>query len=123
MDKELIKQILNNLEKNWHKENYNDIIGDLFDARAEEIYSDIAKNEIYTEYIDKAIDMENAIKRKFKNNGKIIQAIEVADKARSECEYLSRKLMYMHGIYDGMKLLLDGTRRINYTEFLEKNNK
>lgn len=121
MDKELIEQIMSCLEENWQKENYNDIIGDLFDTRAEEIYSDIAQNKLYREYINKAVEMEEEIKRKFKNSREIMQTIEDTEGARCEREYLSRKLMYIHGIYDGMKLILDGTKRINNTKFLKEN--
>lgn len=117
MEKELIEQILEKLENDLHIEKNADFIGELFEDRADTIHFEITKHEEYKKYIDKINEIDEEIKGKFSNYWDIVKIIEksrnITYKNSESCE----KFMYKYGIYDGMKLLLEGTKNINLKDF------
>lgn len=121
MDKDLIKEILNNIEKDFYKKTNKYSINQLFEDRAENIYSDIAEHEVYKQYINKAIEMENKVVEKLGNSEETMQLLEDINKFRCEYEYLSRKLIYKHGVSDGMRLVIEGTEQINIKKIIMEN--
>lgn len=122
MKKELIEQILEKLEDELHIEKNSDFIGELFDDRADTIHSEITKHKEYKKYIDQINEIDEEIKEKSNNYWDIIKVIEKSRNITYKNSDLCEKLMYKYGLYDGMKLILEGTRNINLSEFLKENS-
>ena len=122
MKKELIEQILEKLEDELHIEKNSDFIGELFDDRADTIHSEITKHKEYKKNIDKMNVIDEEIKEKFSNYWDIIKLIEKSRNITYKNSDLCEKLMYKYGVYDGMKLILEGTKNINLKDFFNESS-
>lgn len=102
-----IKQLLDSLSKNLHiKENEN-FIDTLFEQRAEKFHIAITKDDKYKIEIKKIRKLQNEIFAKYDNASDIINSVEEYGDIMGEMGNLIEKQMYKHGIYDGMRLILD----------------
>ncbi len=122
MKKELIEQILEKLENDLHIEKNADFIAELFEDRADTIHFEITKHEEYKKYIDKMNVIDEEIKEKFSNYWDIMKVIEKSRNITYKNSDLCEKLMYKYGVYDGMKLILEGTKNINLKDFFNESS-
>lgn len=102
------KQLLDLLSKNLHiKENEN-FIDTLFEQRAEKFHTAITKDDKYKIDSVQMRELQNKIFAQYDNANDIINSMEEYEKIIVEMGSLIEKQMYKHGIYDGMRLILDG---------------
>lgn len=118
MNEILIEKILNKLEKDLSIEESIDFIGELFEERADTIHLEITKHKEYKKYIDQINEIDEQMKERFNNYWEIIEVIEKSRNITYKNSDLCEKLIYKYGIYDGMKLVLEGTKDINIKKFL-----
>ena len=115
------KQLIKILEKKLNLEDDENIIEELFEGRSRIIHSVFRINTEFKNYDEKIKKVDEEIRNKFVNNWEIIQELEKYEDASWESGYLCEKLMYKHGVLDGMKLILEGTKQIDITKFLKDN--
>jgi len=111
MKEDFINQTLDKLEKELHIKSNNDFIGDLFEERAEEFHMAIIKNSDYKKLANDISKINDKIMAKYENAWEIINEIEEYVGATYKMQDLIEKQMYKFGIYDGMKLILEGIKR------------
>lgn len=121
MEKEFIKQIIDTLKGKIQNEKNDDIIEELFDKRSENIHIAISQNKEYRKYMDKISKIDEEIEGKFDNPREVAEIIERHENIAYESSYICEKLMYKHGLVDGMLLILEGTKQIDITKFLKDN--
>ena len=100
MDDKFVKQILDKLENDLNIAPSKDFIGNLFDQRAEKIHTSISKNKEY----------KKQLKILHKLNDEIISLIEDFKDNYIDTTSLIEKQMYKYGLYDGMKLIIEGLK-------------
>ena len=109
--------ILNYLEKDFFNLEKNDVIGDLFDEKFDEIQQAVIDTDIYKSYREQINEIENLIYSKISNNSTLITLIEKYFEMIFEREKSVEKLIYKYGIYNGMTLILSGTEKVDITKF------
>lgn len=122
MEIKTLEQITSKLEEELDRKGKGNFIDELFDVRAEALHIDIRGNLEYKKSTGKVKQIDNEIKMKYGNKyWEIIHLIEKYEEATTDDGVLCEKLMYKHGVLDGMKLILDGTKQIDIKRFLEEN--
>ena len=121
MKRKDIKQIIRILEEKLPAKTSKDFIGDLFEQRAEDIYAIIVKNEEYRNSTKEIYELEDKMLEIIKNSDEVNKLVERHyDKVYERC-YLSDKLMYKHGVLDGLRIIIEGTKPIDIGKFLKDN--
>ena len=110
MDDEFVKQLLDKLENDLNISSCNDFIGNLFDQRAEKIHTSISKNKEYKEQLKVLHKLNDEIIAKYENGREIISLIEDFKDNYIDTTSLIEKQMYKYGLYDGMKLIIEGLK-------------
>jgi len=106
------KIMLKQLKKELHAKDEGDFILELFEKRLEELQSYIMKDEEYNENSRKILKIRNEIEEKYSNN-EILNAFEKHSSLVYFSNYLYEKLMYKCGVMDGMRLVIDGLKKID----------
>lgn len=108
-----INTLMSYLQENIPVEKYDDAIEELYNEKIRTIYDaikDNPKNRNYTEEMNK---LYKKMQQKCKGHNEIFDLLEkYIDIAIDRIE-LNNILMYKYGIYDGMTLIIDGTKQIN----------
>lgn len=110
MDRESIELILQKLEKDLNIEKSEDFIGDLLELRANDIDKEISNDKDYKNYIKQISTIEEEIENKVESSFEIIKLIEKYEHIEYENCRRREKLMYKYGVYDGMKLIIEGLK-------------
>ena len=108
MTEDFIKQVLSILGKDLHIKENSNFIETLFEERAEKFHIAITKDDRYKKEKLKMKTANNHIIAKYDNAMDIINSMEEYADANGEMSSLIEKQMYKHGLYDGMRLILDG---------------
>lgn len=116
MDKELFEQIFEKLEKELNIEKSVDFIGELLDERSEMIHLEISDKKEYKAHVSSVTEIEEEIGRKISNPIDIISLIEEHENEVYENYSKCEKLMYKYGLYDGMKLVIEGMKLFDIKE-------
>ena len=110
MDDKFVKQLLDKLENDQNIAPSEDFIGSLFDQRAEKIHTSISKHKEYKEQLKILHNLNDEIIAKYENGREIISLIEDFKDNYIVTTSLIEKQMYKYGLYDGMKLILEGLK-------------
>ena len=110
MSEDILKVILDKLENDLNIETSIDFIGDLFNQRAEKIHSAISTNKEYKQKLKNLHSLDEEIIAKYENGLEIISTIEEFNDSYSEMSSVIEKQMYKYGLYDGMKLIIEGMK-------------
>ena len=121
MKTEVVKHIISFLEENLDSQQRDDFIGKLFEQRAEELHMLIMNNKEYKQYANEISKLDEEIHNKFENSWEILNLIEKHENIAFKSSYICEKLMYKHGLLDGIQLILDGTKTIDITKSLIEN--
>ena len=108
MIEEFIKQALSVLGEDLHLKENKDLIEILFRERAEKFHIAITKNNEYEKCRKNIRNVNDKIFAKYQNADDIISSIEEYEIASSEMGSLIERQMYKYGLYDGMRLILEG---------------
>ncbi len=113
MNDDFISNILDSLERNIHisQENIDDFIGTLFEQRAEDMHTSVTKSEKYKNQLKKVHSVNDKILSKYENAKEIIEDFEESQDVHGELGELIEKEMYKYGLYDGMKLMIEGMKK------------
>ena len=109
---DFIKQVLSILGKDLHIKENSNFIDTLFEERAEKFHIAITKDDKYKTDSNKIRKLQNEIFAKYDNADDIIESMEEYEDASGNMGRLIEKQMYKHGIYDGMRLIIDGLHTI-----------
>ena len=110
MIEDSIEQVLNILGKDLHIKKNCNFIDTLFDERAEKFHISITKNSRYKIDNKKIKILQDKIFAKYDNADDIISLMEEYENASDNMRYLIEKQMYKHGIYDGIKFVIEGLK-------------
>ena len=117
-----IEQIMSKLEEELSRKGEENLVDEIFDERTESLHIYIKGNVKYKKSTEKIRQIDDEIKMKYGDKYReIIQLIEKYEDAVVKDGTICEKLMYKHGVLDGMKLILDGTRQIDIKKFLKDN--
>jgi len=122
MSKKFIKQLIGRLRDDLEVEPSDDFIGDLFEERAENIHATIGSNSEYIRRTEIISNMQKKIIEKIDNLEEIAPLVEKHNNTLYDRNYLCEKLMYKHGVLDGILFIVEGLGEIDITKIL-KNNK
>lgn len=111
MDDDFIKQVLSILGKNLHIKENSNFIDTLFEERAERFHIAITKDNKYKIDSKKIRKLQDEIFEKYDNADDIIKSMEEYEDASGNMGRLIEKQMYKHGVYDGMRLIVDGLQK------------
>lgn len=108
MTEDFIKQILSILGKDLHIKENSNFIDTLFEERAEKFHIAITKDDKYKIDSKKIRKLQDEIFAKYDHADDIIKSMEEYEDTSGNMGRLIEKQMYKHGVYDGMRLILDG---------------
>lgn len=114
----IIKAISDYLKKDFNNFDTSDIICDLFDEKFDKIEQTLLHTPSYQTYRNQITQLENEIYKKISNDSSLIQLMEKYIEVVLDREELCNKLIYKYGIYNGMSLILTGTKKIDLNKFL-----
>ena len=113
MSDKFIKQMVSKLGEDLEIKPAEDIVGELFEKRAEDIHTVVGQNSGYRKHSKKISEIEEEISKKFENPMEVMELIEKRDGITYERNCLSEKLMYKQCLLDGILLIAEGTKRKN----------
>ena len=118
---EEFKKILDYLKQDIPLIENDDIIGTLFDEKSNSIEERIIHTKVYQEYRKEILQIECKIYDMLIDNSELLNLVEQFTKITYDRAEICDKLMYKYGFYDGMTLVIEGLKKINMNEFLDKN--
>lgn len=85
----------------------------MYDKRSCDLYSSLSTSEEYEKNSNKISEIYEIIENKYEDSKEIINLFEEYSNAVYCSNYLSEKIMYKHGIMDGMQLIIDGLEKVD----------
>ncbi len=113
MEKDFVNLILETLEKNMNINKSEDFIGELFEQRAEDIHREITQDKKYKKQMKRVAYINENIINQYENAIDMIKVMEEYANVIDEIEDTIEKSMYKHGLYDGLKLIIEGMKKID----------
>lgn len=105
--------ILNMLKKEFNEVQSENMILTMYDKRSCDLYSSLSTSEEYEKNSNKISEIYEIIENKYEDSKEIINLFEEYSNAVYCSNYLSEKIMYKHGIMDGMQLIIDGLEKVD----------
>ena len=105
--------ILDMLKKEFNEVQSENMILTMYDKRSLDLYSSLSTSEEYEKNSNKISEIYEKIKKKYENSKEIIYLFEEYSSAVYCSNYLCEKIMYKHGIMDGMQLIIDGLEKVD----------
>ena len=105
--------ILDMLKKEFNEVQSENMILTMYDKRSLDLYSSLSTSEEYEKNSNKISKIYEMIENKYEDSKEIIKLFEEYSSAVYCSNYLSEKIMYKHGIMDGMQLIIDGLEKVD----------
>ena len=85
----------------------------MFEDHNCELYSSLSNSSEYKDNSNRISTIYREIEEKYKNHNEILHSFEEYSSAVYSSNYLCEKLMYKHGVMDGIKLVVEGMTKID----------